>query len=766
MTSTNFWRPSSSIKGLDRDASSEGTVLTFNKNHSLSLAQQRERLPIYQYRDAILYLLEKFSCMVLVGGKFVPSSSSFCFSQMTVGWWIETGCGKSTQIPQFLMEAGWAKDGLGIVCTQPRKVAVLTVSERVANEVGCRLGDEVGYGMRFDFRCTDKTRVRFYTDGVLLRETLSDPLLSRYSVIIVDEAHQRSIQSDILLGLLKKIRRKRPDLRVVVTSATIDAVAMKNFMENNTGTDGADDTCILSVHGRSHPVDVCYLAEPCRDFVLKMVETICLIHRYEDHGDILAFLPGVDEIEKVIKALNTAIDDDIAHSNQSKQASSLQSLYCLPLHSSLSHHQQLQVFSRTPSGRRKVVVATNAAETSLTIEGVKFVVDCCLVRQPYHDVRSGLTLLGTSAETQFMATQRAGRAGRTQPGKCFRLVTEDYFAQLVVSATASNSPSAAAEMARCDITTAILTLKALGIEDILHFDFLTPPSPASVIFALEQLFSLGAMDLDGKLTVRGLQMAELPAEPRWARCLLASRSPVFDVQEEMLSIAAICTLESPFVFPFNAPSSTMGGSTASKEDREKKMRARDAFVVPGSDHATLLNVFQRYREEIVQRRASDSAAHAWCEEHGVLVRIMKRAEDVRRGLVLALRRLPVLDESLPTVHHIDPTNAGNNTTSKRLRRCLLAGFFANCARLTPDGRYRTIRGGVPLLPLPTTSVLASFGAPPEWIVFGEVSSASLTQNSSQSLSQPSGERVWVRDASAIEPLWLTELAPHYYDLKF
>eukprot|EP01040_Poterioochromonas_malhamensis_P020398 gene20398-24335_t len=171
--SSNFWRPSSSIKGLDRDASSEGTALTFNKNHNLSLAQQSERLPIYQYRDAILYLLEKFGCMVLVG---------------------ETGCGKSTQIPQYLMEAGWAKDGLGIVCTQPRKVAVLTVSERVANEVGCRLGDEVGYGMRFDFRCTDKTQVRYYTDGVLLRETLSDPLLSRYSVVIVDEAHQRSIQ--------------------------------------------------------------------------------------------------------------------------------------------------------------------------------------------------------------------------------------------------------------------------------------------------------------------------------------------------------------------------------------------------------------------------------------------------------------------------------------------------------------------------------------------------------------------------------------------
>jgi ATP-dependent RNA helicase DDX35 len=287
-----------------------------------------------------------------------------------------------------------------------------------------------------------------------------------------------------------------------------------------------------------------------------------------------------------------------------------------------------------------------------------------------------------------------------------------------------------------------------------------------VIFALEQLFSLGAMDLDGKLTARGLQMAELPVEPRWARCLLASRSPNFDVQEEMLSIAAICTLESPFLFPFNAPPSTMGGSTASKEDRERKMRARDAFVVPGSDHATLLNVFQQYREEIVQRRGSDSAAHAWCEEHGVLVRIMKRAEDVRRGLVLALRRLPALDEGLRTAHHGDPTNVGNNSTFKRVRRCLLTGFFANCARLTPDGRYRTIRGGVPLLPLPTTSVLASFGAPPEWIVFGEVSSASLTQNSSQSLSQSSAERVWVRDASSIEPLWLTELAPHYYDLKF
>lgn len=328
-SSQQFWRPQLSsdrdIASSDPLSASSGTLI-YNRFKHLSLRQQRENLPIYRHRRSILYALERYTTLILVG---------------------ETGCGKSTQLPLYLFEAGWTEKGYSVVCTQPRRVAVITVANRVAAEFGCSVGEEVGYGIRFDFQCSSKTRIKYYTDGVLLRETMVDPLLSKYSVVIVDEAHQRTLHSDILLGLLKKIQRKRKDLRIIVTSATLDATALKEFFETNADFDDKDkdQAVILSVQGRAHPVDIFYLSQPCRDYVETAVETVLKIHAAEDSGDILVFLPGGEEIDFAVALLGERYQGN--------------DLWVLPLYASLPNHMQMAVFEATPANMRKVVVATN-----------------------------------------------------------------------------------------------------------------------------------------------------------------------------------------------------------------------------------------------------------------------------------------------------------------------------------------------------------------------------------------------------------------------
>lgn len=306
-----FWKPQSSNSA---DRHDNDTILTNNKFLHLTLAQQRRNLPIASQKDNILYALEKFTTVVVTA---------------------ETGSGKSTQLPQYLHEAGWSKGGRCIVCTQPRRMAAITVAARVADEFGCSLGEEVGYAVRFDSKCSSKTVIKYCTDGLLLRETMSDPLLSKYGVILVDEAHERSLQSDLMLGLLKKIQKKRSDLRIIVTSATVDAATIKTFFETNCGDSKGDrskDTaCVVSVQGRVHPVDIHYLKKPAANYIIAAAETVLKIHTSEDKkGDILVFLPGAEEIDTCVR---------IIEERGEKYA---QSLILIPLYSSLPNALQMR----------------------------------------------------------------------------------------------------------------------------------------------------------------------------------------------------------------------------------------------------------------------------------------------------------------------------------------------------------------------------------------------------------------------------------------
>lgn len=744
-----FWKPSLKAAGEDgyrtENAFITGTILDTQRNKHLPIAHQRLLLPIYNYRNNILYALEKYNTLILVG---------------------ETGCGKSTQLPLYLHEAGWTagKTNTGsqrcIVCTQPRRIAATSVARRVAQEFGCALGEEVGYGVRFDFKCSDKTVIKYYTDGVLLRETLSDPLLSSYSVIIVDEAHVRSLSSDILLGLLKKIQHKRKDLRIIVTSATLDAMPLKEFFETNIGQQLSNDTendtaCILSVQGRQYPVDVFYMDKPCRDYIRCCVDTVIAINDSEDWGDVLVFLPGSEEIDSAIAMLKEQYQGGI--------------MYFLPLYSTLSHHMQQAVFEPTPPNKRKVVLATNIAEASITIDGIRYVVDCMFVKRNYFDVRTGIDALITCAISKADAAQRTGRAGRTQEGKCYRLCTEqDYWRGISVNNSDANHMAinkknsvdtgiifddfTPAEMQRTDITAAVLQLKALGIDDILHFDFLSPPPVSSMVFSLELLYSLGAIDDECRLTRIGAEMAEMPVEPRLANVLLASLE--LGCSEEILSIAAMLSVEYPFI--------TVRGN--SRSDAAQKVQDDiEHFAVPQSDHLTLLNIYRSFE---------GGSSQSWCDSYSLQYRMLFKAKEVRRSLLRLLKKIIKArddddctqsirvnrQQSVSAVQGFVAASAGMGNIAiascgedtECILKSIVCGYFSHVAKLGNDGQYHTLRGGgVTVTPHPT-SVVARFGTPPEWIVYNVISLAKVTQ---------------LREVSKIDPKWLLELAPHYYNIK-
>ncbi|XP_076875098.1 putative ATP-dependent RNA helicase DHX35 isoform X2 [Brachyhypopomus gauderio] len=624
-TTMKFWKPGSEAPGVseERDVSTESTGAPFiyNPYTALSIEKQRQKLPVFKHRNNILYLVESYQTVVIVG---------------------ETGCGKSTQIPQYLLEAGWAAEGKVIGVTQPRRVAAVSVANRVAEERGAHLGHEVGYSIRFD-DCShpQATRIKFLTDGMLVREMMADPLLKKYSVLMLDEAHERTLHTDIAIGLLKKIQRKRRDLRLIVASATLDAKKFQNFFNLNETGDSSKDTCgIVSVEGRTFPVDVFYTLSPVPDYVKATVETVMKIHETEDDGDVLAFLTGQEEVETVVCMLQ-------------EQARTLsrygvkKHLRVLPMFAGLPYTEQMKVFERVPPTVRKVVVATNIAETSITINGVVFVIDCAFVKLRAYDSRTAMESLVVTPISKASASQRAGRAGRIRAGKCFRLYTEEDFEKL--------PESTVPEMQRCNLAPVVLQLKALGVDNVLRFSFLSPPPAQSLVQALELLYALAGLDQYGRLTEPvGLHMAEFPLSPMFAKMLLESGN--FGCSKEIITIAAMMQIQNIFVVPPN----------------QKKAAAREhrKFSVAEGDHLTMLNVYEAF----VKHQKSSQ----WCQERFLNYRGLVRAGAVRDQLRHMLNKFKV------------PRNSSEGDPDVILR-CIVSGFFANAARLHHSGSYRTLR---------------------------------------------------------------------------
>lgn len=535
----------------------------------------------------------------------------------------------------------------------------------------CNVGQEVGYSIRFEDVTSATTRIKFLTDGLLLREALVDPLLSRYSVIMVDEAHERSISTDVLLGVLKKIMKRRSDLRVVVSSATLQAedflcfFAGEELQSEDGGELGGTIGRIMSLEGRAYPVDCLFLEQPAGDYAERAVKTVFDIHTGEPNGDILLFLTGREEIDTAIQK----ISERAALLNPKAP-----SVLPLPLYAGLSTEQQLYVFEPAPENTRKVIVSTNIAEASVTIDGIVYVIDCGYSKLRAYDPSTGIETLTPVPISKASATQRTGRAGRTKPGKCFRLYTEQTFEHL--------PEVTVPEIQRSNLAPVVLQLKALGIDNIVRFDFLTPPPSELVVRGFELLYSLGAVDDYAKLTKPlGLRMAELAVEPMMAKVLLSATS--FGCLSEILSIAAMTSLQ---------------GSVWFHHEGEKKATesARRKFAVEEGDHLTYLNAYQAF----VTKGKKDSK---WCRDNYLNYKSMVKAVSIRAQLKRYLERFGIeVDESLSSRQQGAPP-----VSVEQIQRCLTTGYFAHAAKMQPDGSFKTVSGGITLHAHPSSLMFVS-----------------------------------------------------------
>lgn len=532
---------------------------------------------------------------------------------------------------------------------------------------------------------------------------------------MVDEAHERSLSSDVLLGVLKKIRKRRPDLRIIVSSATLQAENfLRFFAGDETNTDGelgGSIGRIVSLEGRMFPVDIHYLSDPTEDYVERAVQTVFEINSQEGDGDILIFLTGREEIDTCISMIADRIPSIPPNS---------QALQPLPLYAGLSTEQQMYVFEPAPDDTRKVIVATNIAEASVTINGIVFVIDCGFVKLRAYNPRTGIETLTATPISQAAATQRAGRAGRTKPGKCYRLFPESAF-QVMDQASVP-------EIQRSNLAPVILQLKCLGIDNIAHFDYLTPPPSSLVVRALEMLYSLGALDDYARLTKPlGVRMAELSLEPMMAKVLLSA--PDFGCLSEILSIAAMTTLQ---------------GSVWIQHEGERKAMesSRWKFAVDEGDHITLLNVYQAF---VSSKQGKKDAG--WCRSNHLNFKSLTKAVSVRNQLKRYLERFGInVDESLVPSQQV--LRVGGPDKSEQIRRCLTTGYFAHAARMQPDGSFKTVDGGTTLYAHPSSLM---FNRKADWVLFHEV--------------METGNKTFIRDVSKIEKGWLALYAPEYYQIR-
>ncbi|KHG18787.1 ATP-dependent RNA helicase DHX8 [Gossypium arboreum] len=498
-------------------------------------------LPIVQFEKKIVETVDQNPVVVIIG---------------------ETGSGKSTQLSQMLHRKGYTNSGI-VSVTQPRRVAAVSVSRRVAQELGVRLGEEVGYAIRFEDRTSERTQIKYLTDGVLLRESLSNPELNQYSVIILDEAHERSLNTDILLGLMKRlVRRRASNLKVLITSATLDGEKVSKFFS---------DCPLLTVPGKLFPVEIFYSKERPISYLESSLKTA---------------------MEKLVSKLEDKV--------RSLEEGSCMDAIILPLHGSLPPEMQVRAFSPPPPNCRRFIVATNIAETSLTVDGVVYVIDSGYVKQRQYNPATGMYSLDVVQISKVQANQRAGRAGRTRPGKCYRLypsrVYHDDFLDVTVP-----------EIQRSSLAGSVLYLKSLDLPDIdiLKFDFLDPPSTESLEDALKQLYLIDAIDENGSITSIGRTMAELPLEPSLSRTLIEANE--YGCLSQALTVAAMLSAETNLL-------------PGRSKNNEKKRKYPPLELPDGSgfgDHIQLLQIYECWDE--------NDYDIGWCKDYD----LQKRRQSYR-----------------------------------------------------------------------------------------------------------------------------------------
>ncbi|CAK7244145.1 MAG: DEAH-box RNA helicase prp16 [Sporothrix thermara] len=633
-------------------------------SQSKSLREQREYLPAFAVREDLMRVIRDNQVIIVVG---------------------ETGSGKTTQLTQFLYEDGYGRVGM-IGCTQPRRVAAMSVAKRVSEEMEVPLGSTVGYAIRFE-DCTSKdTVIKYMTDGVLLRESLNEPDLDRYACIIMDEAHERALNTDVLMGLFKKILQRRRDIKLIVTSATMNAKRFSEFFG------GAPE---FTIPGRTFPVDVMFHRTPVEDYVDQAVQQVLAIHVSMGPGDILVFMTGQEDVEATCELVRERLD---ALKDPPK-------LSILPMYSQMPADLQAKIFDKAAPGVRKCIVATNIAETSLTVDGIMYVVDPGYAKLKVYNPRMGMDTLQITPVSQANSAQRSGRAGRTGPGKAFRLFTEKAFKDELYLQTIP-------EIQRTNLSNTILLIKSLGVKDLLDFDFMDPPPQDTITTSLFDLWALGSLDNLGELTSLGRKMNAFPMDPPLAKLLIVSEE--YGCSEEMVTIVSMLSVPNVFYRP--------------KERQEESDAAREKFFVPESDHLTYLHVYSQWK--------ANGYLDSWCTRHFLHAKSLRRAKEVREQLVDIMKMQKMALASCGTDWDV-------------LRKCICAGYYHQAAKVRGIGEYLNLRTSV-TVQLHPTSALYGLGFLPDYVVYHELILTS---------------KEYMSTVTAVDPRWLAELGGVFYSVK-
>uniref|UniRef100_A0A914H0R1 RNA helicase n=1 Tax=Globodera rostochiensis TaxID=31243 RepID=A0A914H0R1_GLORO len=677
----------------------------------LELYKKRTELPVWRHKTEFMRALDHHKCILLEA---------------------ETGSGKTTQVPQWCME-WWKKrhphTQSMVCCTQPRRLATVSVAERVAKELDVPLGNVVGYSIRFEELVDSGTLLKYCTDGVLLAESSRDEMLMRYGVILLDEVHERTMITDVVMGLVKRIMALRPALRVVVMSATLKTGKFADYFSTHYS---------MQISGRSFSVKINFsdwdiIMDP-EEYVEKSVEKAIEIHKKANKrdDDILLFLSGQDEVESACELLEKEAD-------KCKESGELK---ILPLFGSMQN-EHLQMLEGTrqkdkQNDYRRCIVATNVAETSMTIDGIVFVIDPGFCKRKIYNPRTKLESLLIQRISRASAVQRAGRAGRTRPGICFRLYTEHCYDKIMKEIVP--------EIKHTNLGSVVLRLKKSGINDIYGFDLIDKPPPEQIQHALHMLTELGALDVGGYVTPLGEKINSLPVDPPLARMLIESAK--LCCSEEVISICAM----------LSAPNRCFCRPHKKQIEAD---RAKAKFIDDVGDHLTLLRVYNAF--DIIQTKDK----RQWCFENYLNYRTLQYAQDVRNQLAnVMLQRLNLMPVGLDACSPLYPHN---------ILKALLAGSFMKLAYFRPNasglqrnaqsGYYVTVESRINLTRnkddpveqylLHGSSVLLKgakeYSSKPEWVLFNEA----MQHNNSNS------QRCFLQTVSKIRPEWLAELAPAY-----
>jgi HrpA-like RNA helicase len=646
------------LESAKRTEEYQRAKILHQKERERLIREKESELPILKYAEIIKETVASNQTVIIVG---------------------ETGSGKTTQIPLILREVISPKDK--IVVTQPRRVAAISVARYVAEKVGCKIGEEVGYRIRFEDRTTEGTLINFMTDGILLRIIQEDPLLRDYSVVMIDEAHERSINIDFILGLLKLVQRRRaeaglPPLKIIISSATLEKEKLAKYFVN---------APIVEIPGRLYPVKIHYEKEPVSDYIKAAAEKVKMIVEQGKEGDILIFMPGKEEIYKTIREI---------------EALNLPGIVILPLHGELSPEEQIKVFEKTRE--RKVIVATNIAETSVTVPGVRYVIDTGLIKQIEFNPLTGIEALVTRPHAKSGCTQRTGRAGREAPGECWRLYTESDF---------NNRPEfQTPEIQRSNLAHVVLMMKAIGIEDVESFEFIDPPDKEALKQAIETLKALGALDENERITKIGEIMADLPLEPHIARMVVEAEK--YNCVREICTIASFLGGRSVFVRP------------QGKESKADK--AHERFKVPGSDFLTLLKVWEEYE----QNHYNDD----WARNNFLNPKVLEEVRQIRYQLFRILK-----EHNIPVVSSKDP---------EVIAKSVAAGLIESLMELQTHHAYRRVKDSEIGFFIHRSSVTFGSDSKPEFLVAAEVVQ-----------TEEKGKK-YCNFIQVVKPEWLFEIAPH------